>query len=232
MYLLRGMIGSLVVLTSLAVADRNPSANRDEALRVETEEYSRDCDTIVSRLKSLKAGRTNDLVAYEDFANGIQNKWKSKGKENYARLMLGIAGPLSSRQFNDRRQYELARIYALSALAEPNQISLEVELELVGHVMTNMVGAPVGDTWTQQRKRDIEVRLHAWKRLTDTIDPNWNANDVPFINVTLPPGVEGLAGMAPEGIKDLTQRTQYEEAIKRNTQKAKNYHEQYSGASG
>ena len=69
--------------------------------------------------------------------------------------------------------------------------------------------------------------MHAWKRLIDAIDPNWNPNDEPFLNIPLPEGISGEAGMAPEHIKDPNRRAEYEAAIEKNRQKAERYGEQY-----
>ena len=184
---------------------------------------------IASFRESLQPGQVNDLNAYEKFADEIQNRWKDENKEHYALLMLEICKPLSSGNFKSDRRYQLARKYALSALDKAEDIPVRLELELTGHVLTLMIprSAPKGTDFAQRRKKDVEIRLQAWKRLTDAIDPNWDANDVPFLNVPLPPGVGGLAGGSPEHIKDPAQRAEYEAAIKKNRQKAENYNEQY-----
>jgi len=89
-------------------------------------------------------------------------------------------------------------------------------------VITFMIGrrAPKGEKWAQIRKKDVEVRLHAWKRLVNAIDPTWDANDVPLVNV-MPPLAAGppggvAPGVAPEAIKDPKLRAQYEAAIEKN----------------
>jgi hypothetical protein len=94
--------------------------------------------------------------------------------------------------------------------------------------MTPMITrrAPMGQEWTQQRKEDIQIRLHAWKRLTDAIDPTWDPNDLPLLNVPLPSGAEGMTGMSPKDINDPALRAKYEAAIEKNKQKAEKYSEQ------
>ena len=201
----------------------------NEALQMEKQEYEQDLSQIESFRKSLRSGPINDINSFEKFADEIQSKWSRKNREYYARLMWEICGPLSSGRFNDERQHDLAREYALSALAEPNEIPLETELELIGHVMTDTVTprAPTGQEWVQRRKQDVWIRLHAWRRLTEAIDPTWDPNDLPYINVPLPRGTEGSSGMAPEDIKDPNLRAEYEAAIEKNRQKAEKYSEQY-----
>jgi len=87
--------------------------------------------------------------------------------------------------------------------------------------------APKGQEWVQQRRKDVEIRLHAWKRLTDAIDWSWDPNDVPLINVPLPVGVGGEAGGEAKHIKDPKLRAEYEAAIEKNRQKAERYNKQY-----
>jgi hypothetical protein len=87
--------------------------------------------------------------------------------------------------------------------------------------------APKGEEFAQRRKKDVEIRLHAWKRLMDAIDPNWDPNDLPLSNV-VPPAMLGLpSGATPEAIKDSKLRAEYEAAIEKNRQKAEKYNEQY-----
>jgi len=189
----------------------------------------------ITYVKSMEAsftdGPTNDLDKYEHFADEIQNKWSQRNKEYYARLMLAICGPLGSGRFKgDRQQYELARKYALSALESSDAIPLDLELKLTGHVMTPTLGpnVPKDENFAERRRKDVEVRLHAWRRLLDAIDPKWNPDDRPAGNIR-PPAATGFpSGIAPEEIEDATLRAEYEAAIKLNRQKAERYCEQYS----
>ena len=219
------IVHALAVIVFAAANDIS-SAQANIATEAEKQECQTDLNRIASMVKALKPGMANDLVAYEEFADGVLAKWMPRNKECRARVVLHIVWPLSSGQFADRRQYDLARTYALSALAEPNEITLETEIRLIGHVMTHTRGGPEGEEYARQRKRNTEVRLHAWKRVIDTIDPNWDPNDLPYLNVPLPPGVFGTSGMDPKSIKDPKQRAAYEQAIERNNLKTQKFHEQ------
>lgn len=220
---------SVLVLVCLSLVQNIAFGASPEASEMEKQECKQERARIKALRKSFKPGPVNNLKEYENFADEIQNKWNKKNKEHYARLMLKVCGPLSSGRFNDERQYALARKYALLALAEPNEVSLVTELELTGHVMTDMVTprAPKGQQWAQLRKKDVQIRLHAWKRLTDAIDPNWDPNE----ELRSPNAVAtamGLPGtVAPEAIKDPTLRAEYELAIERNRRKIERYTEQY-----
>jgi len=218
--------GVIIVCLIVTTISLGVSSGPSEA---EKQEYKQDRERIETMRKSFNPGPTNDIKSFEKFADEIQAKWSKKNKEYYAKIMLEICGPISSGRFNTDNRSNIARKYALSALADPNKILLETELELIGHVMTPMVTrrAPTGQEWAQQRKEDVQVRLYAWKRLLDTLDPNWNPNDEPFINVPLPPGATGMTGMSPEDINDPALRAKYEAAIEKNRQKAERYGEQY-----
>jgi hypothetical protein len=195
-----------------------------EYLRKEKREYEQDMKRLLS-LSEMK-----DIEGLDRFADELQAKWNRINEESYADSILAVCGNLSSGRFNDERQYNLARKLAILALTDPNEIPLETQLKLVGHVMTDMItpSAPKGQEWARKRRKDLEVRLHAWKRLTKAIDPNWDPNDMPLATVPLPIGVSGITGMAPEHIKNPKLRAEYEAAIEQNRQKAKKYAEQYT----
>jgi hypothetical protein len=214
----------LILVCFLLIKNISFGATTDP-LQMEKQEYEQELKRIESWKKSFTKP-TKDLKSLEIFGDEIQAKWSQKTKEYYAKLMLQVCKPISSWYFNDVRQATvLARKYALSALADPNKIPLETELELIGHVMTDMVTsrAPKNQEWAQIRKKDVEVRFHAWKRLLDAIDPNWDPNDLPSLNIS-PPVATGLpSGVGPEAIKDPNLRAEYEAAIEKNRLKAERY---------
>jgi hypothetical protein len=186
----------------------------------EKHEYQQDRERIETMRKSF-TGPIKDLKSLEIFGDEIQAKWSQKNKEYYAKLMLAICGPISSWHFNQEGKHVLARKYALSVLSDPNKIPLETELELIGHVMTDMVTprAPKGQEWAQVRKKDVEVRFHAWKRLLDTIDPNWDPNEELWSPNAVGAFMGLPSGIAPEGVKDPKLRAEYEAALQKNRDK-------------
>jgi hypothetical protein len=198
---------------------------------VEKQEFKQDIARIRSTENNLAPGDENDLRDFERFADALQDKWRLKNREHYARLMLEVCGPLSSGKFRDDRRYEVARRYALSALDKPQELSLETELELTGHVLTLMIGpnAPQGQDWERRRRKDVEIRLHAWRRLLDSIDPDWDPDEELLgPNAIAPPAETGLpGGVDPQAIADPALRAEYERAIEANRQKLERYNEQY-----
>lgn len=203
------------------------SANK-EVSSVEKQEFKQDFVRIRAMEKSFSEGKNNSLTDYEQFADELQVKWKLKNKENYARLMVEVCGPLSSGSFKENRRYEVARQYALSALDKPLEISIDTELELIGHALTLMTGpsAPKGQVWEGLRKKDVEMRLHAWQRLLDSIDPDWDPNQV-ILSPNAVAVVMGYPGtIDSQAIKDPILRAEYEAAIEANRQEIEEYTEQ------
>jgi hypothetical protein len=194
------------------------------------QDYQRatDLNTSLSRIDAIR-----NLNAYEAFADSVDQKWRGRNRELYARLIMVVCNPISSGIFNEERQSDLARKYALSALEEPDSLSLILELELIGNVMTNNFGPgfPGGSIFAQRRIKDTEVRLHAWKRLLEAIDPNWDSTEIssPIVipsDSLLHKMGSWNAGMDPKIIKDSAARAEYEELIRVNKEKGEKYHEQ------
>lgn len=210
-------------LTHSAVIAKDTRASEGEM-----REFRQELAGIVDLEKSLASTSTRSLAKYEKFADGIQHKWSQRNKEYYARLMLAICSPLGSGDFKNARQYELARKYALSALENRDAIPVVLELELAGQVTTLASNSKAlkEEDFAQRRRKDVDVKLHAWKRLLDAVDPNWNPSERLSVNVPLPPGVSGSSGMSPTQIKDDALRAEYEEAIERNKKKIERHTEQ------
>lgn len=220
---------SFLVLVYLSLVQNITLGASSEASKAEKQEYKQELARIKALEKSFKPGPVNDLKEYEKFADEIQKKWSQKNKEYYARLMLEICGPLSSGAFKDDRRYDLAKKYALSVLEKSEEISIEMELELTGHVVTLMYtpNAPKGEDFAQRRKEDVEIRLHAWRRLIDAVDPNWDPNEL-LLSPNAVAASMGFPGtIAPEGIKDPKLRAEYEAALQKNREDIERHTKQY-----
>lgn len=200
------------------------------SLSMQADEFQKDYRAALSLAKPQTSGDTNEVKRIAAFAEEADKKWRARNKEQYGRLILEICRALSSQDVKDERRHELARKYALSALTEPDAIPLTLELELTGHVMTEppaVAGSTAGD-FAERRRQDVTIRLHAWKRLLDAIDPSWNPNEELMGGNIPPPAERGLpAGVEPSAIKDPKLRAQYEAAIQENRQKLEKYREQY-----
>jgi hypothetical protein len=196
----------------------------------EKQEYDQDYKRVADMDASISQSDVRDINSYEEFADRIDQKWRGRNKEYHARLMLEICNPLSSGTFSEKRRYLLARKYALSALAEPDSISLGLELKLTGHMVILFYGpdAPSGYDFAQKRTENTALRVHAWKRLLEAINPDWDPNkDTLYINVAPPPATGLSPGVDPAAIEDSALRAEYEESIRINRQKIESYTKQY-----
>jgi len=194
-----------------------------ESTPQEKNEYKSDFNRVEDMRAFLRQNDTRDLNVYEEFADSIDQKWRGRNREYYARLMSYVCAPLSSGTFKEDRQYELARKYALSALEEPDSIPLELELNLKGHVRTLRSGpsASSGDVYAEKRTKDTEVILHAWKRFLDAFDPNWDPYGTTWVTTNSP-----SAGIDTAAIQDSAMQAEYEEARRLNNQAIEKYREQ------
>jgi len=77
--------------------------------------------------------------------------------------------------------------------------------------------------WRNWRRAKLELWLGALDLIDRTKDQAFNPDDAPERNVAPPPGTTISAGGAPGAIRDPKLRQEYEQAIKRNEEKAKRY---------
>lgn len=200
------------------------SAQDSEA---ERKQFGMDLDEIrsISNRKNL-----SDYDAeFDKQAAAVERKWAKKNKKIRAELMLELCNQISSGQYGKTRAHGLARKYALAALEDPESIPVETELNLVGHVDSNTTqqSEMTNEERGSRRRVEAKAKLHAWKRLHESIDPSWDPEDRPSLNVPLPAGANFPRGVAPEAIKDPKLRAEYEAAIEKNQVKARRYSEQH-----
>lgn len=185
------------------------------------DDYKKDEDKIA------QARQTRDFSALKSIGDDVHQSWRTKDKQRHADLMLKLCEPISSGIFGVNKGRDLARKYALSGLEDTRAISAETEAKLAEQVVTPTgPGTPTGDAWTEQRKQDAQVKLHAWQRLIDEIGPPLGPDDAYKVYIdppagSLPPGfpVPGR-GVSPEVIKDPKLRAKYEADIAENNRKA------------
>jgi hypothetical protein len=82
-------------------------------------------------------------------------------------------------------------------------------------------------TWRSLRQQKAELWLAARRRVAASVDPAFDFDDRPFINVPTPTGSHVPAGSSPQSIKDPKLRAEYERAIAKNSAKAQRFNDQY-----
>ena len=202
----------------------------DEAML--TKEFSRDFT------RAITLRNSKDIKGLESLINEIQSKWFRKDKKMYGALMVNTLRSWASacRRSDKKPPMNIIRQYANQVLStydpnKPDNISIETEFDLVSILYVHyeyMKGERTDEELASYRQKGTERFFHAWQRMENAIDPNWDPNDIPVLNVSPPKGIGiiGIPGMSPELIKDPVLRAEYEEAIERNRVKSKIRNEQ------
>jgi hypothetical protein len=198
--------------------------NNNDQLHMQTS-YEQDAKKIASLDSSKK------LSEVRDFINELKVKWSPTSGPYYSRLMLGTCKALNSLDFGDKTQYELAYSNALEVLAQPHRLPddpeerLEAETGLV-LCLNHDLGDPswnVTPSWQVRRRLNAEKFLSLWQRMRNEIDPNFDPEDRPLLNVPAPVGTGVTAGSDPATVADPAKRAKYQRAIQENRAKAKAY---------
>jgi hypothetical protein len=155
--------------------------------------------------------------------------------EAYVRDMLTIVDELTSCDFGDRPlQDALCQQMVFDCLTMADRISVDSEFRLVSQLRLgpsrnlDADGQKVsGSKWQALRSQIMGHRLRLWYRINSIIDPQWNPDDSPMMNVAVPGGMYP-SGVAPESIREPEIRKQYEAALEANRKKAEKHLEQRS----
>lgn len=182
--------------------------------------------------------QSKNLNALANLIEEIQNKWSKKDKQMYGALMVNALHSWESayRRADKKAPMNLIRQYATQVLStydpnKPDNISIESEFDLVSILYEQYEyseGKLADQEWIKNRRKGTERWFHAWQRLENAIDEDWDPNDIPEANVSPPKGIgiPGIPGMSPELIKDPVLRAEYEKAIEKNREKVKIRNEQ------
>ena len=212
----------LLIFLGVFLANSVSSGTEAEGLDKIRKEYFQD----LSRVRELR--REKNLEGLDKLACELEKKWFAKNKENYGYMLLEICGAFGSSGFKTDIKYDLGRKYAMLALEksaklkEKNQIPIEVEFSLLGHLQSifKLKEAAKSKDWPNKRNAMAKLYFHAWHRLEKTIDKNWDPNDASLVPPRPPAGVDrGWSGMSPQAIKDPNLRTEYEEALEEHRHK-------------
>lgn len=174
---------------------------------------------LVARLRVLRAsGSLEDLVTEGD---NIARQWGANAGRNYGLLFREFLSVLTSPRIINQNSgaLELSQKYAVAALKSSEFFDLETEWFLLMYLRYPLQGKILDESGVQQRRERVKLWLHALHRLEREKAKNFNPNDLPALNVEPPKGVNGIAGMSPENIKDPGLRAAYERAIDENKKK-------------
>lgn len=209
----RHAIAVLSLLIVVAPVLGNASQNSDDELRQD-----------IAKLDSFLSNRNLDSI--EATIDKESAKWREKDRPSLIIYMTKACSLLSSYDIGDlSKRASLLSRYAISVL-KSGELPLRDHVQFVGFLMFNPL--VVDETaWKTMRKQKAELWLAARRRVESSIDPTFDFNDRPFLNVATPPGSREPSGVSPEFIKDPKLRAEYERAIAENSAKARRFNDQY-----
>jgi len=177
----------------------------------------------IAELDSFLSNR--DLDSIEATVDKQSAKWRERDRSSFVIYMTNACNLLSSYDIGDvSKRGSLLSRYAISVLTS-GELPLEEQVRFVE--FTIFVPLVTDEpTWKTLRKQTAELSLGARRRVESTIDPTFDFNDRPFLNVPPPAGSGVPAGASPESIKNDKLRAEYERAIALNSEKIRRSNEQ------
>jgi hypothetical protein len=191
---------------------------------IQVQDWNTELQKDLLELESIRASQ--DLDGLEVVINRESVKWQKRSHQFFVEYMLRACALLSSYKVGDQsKQALLLNKYAISVLTIGN-LSLQQNVQFTEFLTEDPITIDE-TTWRRLRERKTRLWLEAWRRVAGSIDPNFNFDNLPSLNVPLPPSTGLPAGVEPGSIKDPAQRAAYEEAIAQNSAKIKRYNEQH-----
>jgi len=177
----------------------------------------------IAKLDSFLSDRNLDLI--EATVNKDSVKWKQRDRPSYITYMAKACSLLSSYDIGDlsKRALLLSR-YAISVLMS-GDLSLHDDVHFVSFLMFDPIVIDEA-AWKALREEKAQLWLAARQRVASSIDPTFDFDDMPFINVPTPKGSGARPGSSPESIKEPKLRAEYNAAIARNSEKIQRSNDQ------
>jgi hypothetical protein len=215
---------TLAILILSTIQGAFPMRARAGQELAQVEDSSRELQEDLARVDSFLS--TRNLDSLEAVADRESIKWQKRDHQSLVTYLLRVCSVLSSYDWSDEsRQSLLLSRHAISALTS-GELSLQEYVQFVEFLTLDPIIVDE-TTWKSLRLRKAQLFLEARRRLADSIDPNFDFDDRPELNVKTPPKSGVPSGISPESIKDPKLRSEYESAIARNSAKAQRYNDQY-----
>ena len=190
---------------------------------VAQEEQDSQLETDIARLDAMRS--SNDLDAMRTRIDLDSATWRSRGPDAFLLYMYRACAELSSYDIgNSSQRALLLGQYAISVL-QSRDLPLPQYIQFVEFLGFD---PPVMDeaAWEDLRRQKAQFWLEAWVRVSKAIDPSFDFDDRPLLNVA-PPFSTGLpAGVSPSSVKNPQLRAEYEHAIAQNHAKIERYNQQ------
>jgi len=213
-----------LILTLLLMQDGPAAAVHTETRLPQRQEIQDDLHRDLFELDSYLSYR--DLDTLESVVNRKATEWQEKDRNSFIAYMSKACSLLSSYDVGDiSKRASLLSKYAIRVLTS-GDLSLRDQVQFVEFLMFD---PPTLDetSWRSLREQKTELWLAARRRVAKSVDPTFDLEDRPFLNVPTPAGSGARAGSSPESIKDPKLRAEYQIAVAQNSAKAQRYNDQY-----
>ena len=177
----------------------------------------------MARLDALRSASSLETLRAQ--IDQDASKWRKTDRNAYVEYMRKACGTLSSYDIGDQsKRAVLLSEYSLGVLSS-NELPLQEYVHFVEFLSLDPLTMDEA-AWKNLRSRKARLWLEGWRRVSRAVDPNFDFNDRPELNVS-PPRSTGLPpGVSPVAIQNPQLRTEYENAIAENRAKNQRYTEQ------
>jgi hypothetical protein len=183
----------------------------------------KELDQDIAKLDSFLSDRNLDSI--EATVDKESAKWRERDRPSFIMYMTKACTLLSSYDIGDlSKRASLLSRYAISVLTS-GDLPLEEHVHFVEFLMFDPLVIDKA-AWKTLRKQKAELWLAALRRVESSVDPAFDMNDRPFLNVPPPAGSTVPAGSSPESIKHPQLRAEYERAVALNSDKIRRSNEQ------
>ena len=133
----------------------------------------------------------------------------------------------SSSSLDTARRNRLLIEYILTALSRAAKAPLVERMSLLRLLpMPSETPPDSAQLWAARRDEAVARWLEVWKEVRELIDPLFDPADRPSLNVAPPSGRIRRPGTAPEEIADPADREAYEQALRQNADRLRQYSSQ------
>ena len=215
----------LFVASTLFLIGTQPEATVHAGKRLPQEQYvGGGLQGDLAELDSYLSYR--DLDTLQGIVDRKSQKWRNEDYSSFIVYMSKACSLLSSYDVGDMsKRASLLSGYAISALTSGN-LPIKDQILFVEFLMFDPLKIDEVP-WRSLREQKARLWLATRRRVAGSVDPAFDINDFPLLNVPAPAGSRMPAGSPPESIKDPKLRAEYDAAIAANSVKAQHYNEQY-----
>jgi hypothetical protein len=171
---------------------------------------------LAARRYSADIEQIREVVEEYNLHAGSSNLWESSC------LLLLACDVLSSHDFGDHEgQAELIHAYAQQALLQSGLASIDQELRLLAHLVTDFEDVHSSEPWSVKRY----ARAGRWLRALEVLSQDTRDFDFESLPAakTTAPAQDLPAGVAALHVKDSKLRNQYRRAVNRNRHAAERF---------